>query len=346
MVAQDEGRDAAVSVEESSAEEGPRWTFAEEMIFPADRSLARPEDGVALPDGRLIVADQEHGLRRVKEDGTSAPFGDMAGAGYEHAPPDRNGGANGISLEPDRTHLLVADIHHGGIYRVDVESGATERIYQHRYGVNTAVRDSRGSIWFTQSTTNTPEEGESGNWAAVDHPVPDGALLRLAYTDGDPAGTAEVVVDSLLYANGVAIDEEAGFLYLAETMGDRVLRYRVDFVSGRVAERSVFAEIAADNLELDEVGNLWVAAPLWNALVMIRTETGESHVAFQLQTPEQKARITEFNRRAEEGVSRMELVTPDLWSPLPGIVTGSIISPAGGPIYLTGLGDALVRLPR
>jgi hypothetical protein len=42
----------------------------------------------------------------------------------------------------------------------------------------------------------------------------------------------------------------------------------------------------------------------------------------------------------------MALITPDLWAPLPGIVTGLIVSPAGGPVYLTGLGDALVRLPR
>ena len=51
------------------------WTFEEGMIFPADRSLVRPEDGVALADGRLIVADQEHGLRLLAGDGSHRPFG-------------------------------------------------------------------------------------------------------------------------------------------------------------------------------------------------------------------------------------------------------------------------------
>jgi len=341
----DAGRDAARSADEAT-EELPRWSFAQEMIFPADRSLVRPEDGIALPDGRLIVTDQVHGLRLVDTQGSSTPFGDLAGAGYVHAPPDRNGGANGISLEPDGTHLLLADIHHGGIYRVDVESGATERVYQHHYGVNTAVRDSLGSIWFTQSTANSSEGGEARMWAAVDVPISDGALLRLASADGKLAATAEVVVDSLRYANGLAIDEQAGFLYVAETTGGRVLRYRVDLTSGRVSERSVFAEIAADNLELDGAGYLWVASPLENALVMINTATGESHTAFQLQTPAQQAELAEFSRRGDAGISRMELITPDLWIPLPGIVTGLIVSPSGGPVYLTGLGDALVRLPR
>jgi superoxide dismutase len=108
----------------------------------------------------------------------------------------------------------------------------------------------------------------------------------------------------------------------------------------------VFAEIAADNLELDGAGYLWVAAPLDNALVVVNTATGERHTAFQQQTPAQQAQLAEFNRLGEEGTSRMALITPDLWAPLPGIVTGVIISPAGGPVYLAGLGDALVRLPR
>jgi sugar lactone lactonase YvrE len=341
----DAGRDADRTTDAVS-EELPHWSFSQEMIFPADRSLVRPEDGIALPDGRLIVSDQVYGLRLVETNGSSTPFGGLAGAGYVHAPPDRNGGANGISLEPDGTHLLLADIHHGGIYRVDVESGATERVYQHQYGVNAAVRDSLGSVWFTQSTANSPEQGEARMWAAVDVPISDGALLRLASADGKLAAAAAVVVDSLRYANGLAIDEQAGFLYVAETTGRRVLRYRVDLASGRVSDRSVFAEIAADNLELDGAGYLWVASPLENALVRINTATGESHTAFQLQTPTQKAQLAEFNRRGDAGISRAELITPDLWIPLPGIVTGQIISPAGGPIYLTGLGDALVRLPR
>src|SRR5262245_3019709 len=138
----------------------PSWSYDSTQVFPADGSLLRPEDGVALPDGRLIVADQQHGLRLVEQDGSSKPFGNLVAAGYRHRPPERNGGANGVSLEPDGSHLLVADVFGAAIYRVDVASGETEKLYQHRYGINTAVRDSRGAIWFTQSARNTPEDGE------------------------------------------------------------------------------------------------------------------------------------------------------------------------------------------
>lgn len=325
----------------------PQWAYDSTMIFPVDRSLTRPEDGIALPDGRLIVGDQVHGLRRVELDGTSAPFGDLVAAGYVHRPPDQSGGANGVSLEPDGTHLLVADIFHGGIYRVDLATGATERVYQHSYGINTAVRDSRGAIWFTQSAHNTPEAGEARIWATVDIPRPEGALLRLGMQGSRLAREAEVLLDSLYFANGMAIDEASGHLYLSEMMGGRVLRYRVDLDAGRVSERSVFVDsVAADNLELDGEGNLWAVLPLTNEVLVVNTATGARHTAFRSVTPAQQEVVQEFIRRGQSGTSRMELFTPAVWAPLPGPITGVIVSPGRGPVYLTGLGDALVRLAR
>jgi len=325
----------------------PRWTYDSTMIFPDDRSLVRPEDGIALPDGRLIVSDQVHGLRLVETDGTSKPFGDLVANGYTHRPPEHNGGANGIALEPGGTHLLLADVFGAAIYRVNVSSGATEKIYQHRYGINTAVRDSKGSIWFTQSAQNTPEAGEARMWASVDLSRPEGALLRLASQDGRLAAVAEVIVDSLRFANGLAIDEASGHLYVAETGGGRVLRYRVDLGTGRVSERSVFVDsVGADNVELDGEGHLWVAAPLTNELLVVNTTTGERHTAFREMTPAQHEVILEFTRRGQTGASRLALLTPAVWTPLPGLVTGVILGPGRGPVYLTGLGNALLKLTR
>ena len=329
------------------AEVLPEWTFDSSMVYPGDGSLARPEDGVALPDGRLIVADEVHGLRLIAPDGTSEPFGEMVAAGYVHSPPDHRGGANGVSLEPGETHLLVADIFHGGIYRVGVATGETERVYQHGYGVNTAVRDSRGAIWFTQSAHNTADDGEAGMWANVDIPSPEGALLRLGLQDGRFAEEAEIVVDSLYFANGVTIDETSGHLYVAETLGRRVWRYRVDLDAGQLSERSVFVDnMEPDNLELDGEGHLWIALPLSNELLVVDTETGAQHIAFSSMTPAQRETNEEFVRRGQFGIPRLELLTPANWSPLPGLATGVILSPNDGPVYLSGLGNALVRLPR
>jgi len=341
------GCTAGTGKETSDAAALPTWAYDSTLVFPSDRSLTRPEDGIALPGGRLIVADQVHGLRLVAIDGTSTPFGNLMAAGYSHRPPGHPGGANGISLEPNGTHLLVADVFGGAIYRVDVSSGATDKVYQHLYGINTAVRDSSGAIWFTQSAHNTPEAGEARLWEAVDIQRAEGALLRLGTEKGRLAAEAEVVVDSLSFANGLAIDEADGRLYVAETTGGRVLRYRVDLAAGKVSERSVFADGGSpDNLELDGEGHLWVALPLANEVLVVSTTTGARHSVFRSLTAAQQAVTEEFSRRGQAGVSRMELFTPAMWAPLPGPITGIIPGSRGGPVYFTGLGNALLKLPR
>lgn len=326
----------------------PTWTFDPAMTFPADGSLARPEDGVALPGGRLLVADQVHGLRLVQPDGRSEPFGEMLAAGYRHQPPEFAGGANGVSLEPDGAHALVADIFGGALFRVNVTTGAAQKLYQHAYGINAAVRDARGTIWFTQSARNRPEDGEGRMWATVESPVAEGALLRLRMQGDRPAGPAEVVVDSLYFANGVVVDDAAGRLYLSEIVAGRIWRFRMDAATGRLSDRELFADsVAADNLELDADGNLWLPLPLENTVLIVNTATKARHIAFREQSAAQVEAAAEFLRRGERGEPRLELFTPELWAPLPGLVTGVILphGRARGPVYLTTLTNALIRLP-
>lgn len=323
----------------------PTWTWDSTMIFPADGSLNRPEDGVALPDGRLIVADQVSGLRLIEVDGSSKPFGEFPAAGYTHDPPTHSGGANGVSLEPGGTHVLVADVLGAVIYRVEIATGKTEKLYQHLYGVNTAIRDSRGAVWFTQSAHNRPKDGEPRLWESIEIARPEGAVYRVPFQDGQP-GQPQLLVDSLFFANGLALDEAAGHLYVSESTIGRVLRFRVDLETGALSERTVFVDsIAPDNLELDGAGNLWIAVPFTNELVVVNTATGARHSAFRSHTPEQEAVIAEFTRRGETGAPRMDLFTPAIWTPLPGLLTGVIVGPSG-PVYATGLGNALVKLDR
>jgi hypothetical protein len=182
-------------------------------------------------------------------------------------------------------------------------------------------------------------------WASVDIPSPEGALLRLGIEDGRVADEAELIVDSLYFANGVVVDERRGNVYLSETPGGRVLRYRVDQDSGRLGERSVLVDgIQPDDLEFDSEGMLWVILPLSNGVIVVDPETGARHYAFRAVTPEQLEVEEEFMRRGETGASRMELFTPAMWAPLPGLVTRLIVGDQDDPVYLTGLGDALIRL--
>lgn len=325
------------------------WSFEGSSQFPAAKGLVRPEDGLALGDGRIVVADQEHGLRVIAVDESTRPFGRFAGAGYVHEPTARIAGPNGVSLEPDGIHALVADVFTGAIYRVNLVTEATERIYTHEFGVNTAVRDSTGAIWFTQSTENRPgPDSVAQLFAPFDQNSADGALYRIAPPSSDgTSAPAKRILAGLSFANGIVIDEARSRIYLAETLGDRITAYRLSVKSGDLTEGRVLATVSGpDNLELDEHGRLWIASPVQSAVYVIDPDSGVTRTVFRVQTAASERTVAEWNRRKARREPLLELFAPDMWTPLPGAATGVILTPGGGPVYVSGLGDALVKLDR
>ena len=325
----------------------PLWKFDPSMIFPADASLNRPEDGVVLSDGRLVVADQIDGLRLVETDGSNRPFGQLPKAEYEHNPPEVVGGANGVNLSPDGTHILVADVFRGGIYRVDVDSEATEKVYQHTFGVNTARSDSHGGIWFSQSTQNRPEEGEAGLFRSVDVFVPDGAVFYIPPANEESERQAALLVDGLIFTNGLALDESNNILYVAETGASRVWRFVVDVEAGMILDRAVALEVDhPDNLELDAQGRPWIASPMRSELIVFDPSNETSQSVFRISTPRSEELLEEIAARLESGNPWLELMIPELWEPGPGLMTGLMLSPDDGPVFATSLGKAIIKLER
>lgn len=325
------------------------WTFSTDQIFPSDRSLMRPEDGVVLDDGRVVVADQAFGLRAISADGTSVPFGKFAEAGYRHESPSFSAGPNGVSFEPDRQHILIADIYTGSIWRVNARDQSTALLHQHEFGANSAECDTSGALWFTQSTTNRAgPDSEAGMFAAIDQPTPDGALYRIDLPGADGADGAPVqVVGGLNFANGLAIDEKRGALYIAETNGNRVIAYTLDPVTGALGgERNLARVMTPDNLKLDEDGMLWVASPARNEIIVINPDTGEARSVFRAATSDNDRLAAEWERRFDAGEPLISLMTPELWAPMPGLATSVILTPRNGPVYIGTLGDALVKLDR
>lgn len=331
-----------------SSPSSPLWKLDQVSFFPADRSLTHAEDGVVLADGTLVVGDWNHGLAAVSPSGAKRPFGTLAAAGFETKPSPNWGSPNGISFEPDGRHILVADITTGAIYRVDTATEKTERIYDHPFGANSAVRDRSGAIWFTQSTENPQgAESEARMFAAVEG-LGDGAVYRIAPEQlGKPKPAAERKVSGLDFANGIALDEKRGRLYVAETVRSRILSFAVDITTGNMGDRKVLAEVATpDNLELGSDGQLWVASPFGNEVMIVNPDTGEQRSVFR-PTPEASAAIlAELRRKQAAGESILSLLSPKMWGPMPGLVTGIILSPNGGPVYVSGLGNALVKLDR
>lgn len=322
------------------------WSFADGEVFPAGRTLTRPESGVVLADGTLVVVDQVNGLTAIAPDGSIRPFGNFAAAGYSHSPPDYAAGPNGAAFEPDGRHVLVADVFTGSLWRTDTETETTTRLYQHPYGINYAHRDSTGAIWFTQSTENAPPQSEARLFGALNGPMPDGALFRIAPSaEGEPLPSPERLLDGLLFANGFTLDETRGKLFLAETVAGHITSYTVDLATGALSDRAVLTTLTSpDNVEQAADGTLWVATPMSNQVLAINPDTGESRVAFSAQTEEAAALSAEFDRRAAAGEPRLELLSSVVWDPMPGLVTGVIHTPGGGPVYISNLGDALLKI--
>ncbi|WP_273676652.1 SMP-30/gluconolactonase/LRE family protein [Erythrobacter fulvus] len=315
--------------------------------FPADGGLTHAEDGVVLPDGRLLVGDWKHGLVTIAPDGTIAPFGDFAAAGFRTKPDPLWNSPNGIAWEPDGRHVLVADITGGHIYRVDTVTQSVARIYDHPFGVNAAIRDSSGAIWFTQSTRNAPGAGsESRMFAAADRPMGDGSVWRIAPDEvGKPVPRAVKLVDRLDFANGIALDAQRGRLYVAEIVASRVLSFAVDSASGTLGDRRVLARVTTpDNLELAADGMLWAASPFANAIYRIDPDSGAVGTVFNPDPAKSARMVAELERRQAAGEPLLPLLSPELWAPMPGLVTGVILPSGTGPAYVSGLGDALVQL--
>jgi len=223
----------------------------------------------------------------------------------------------------------------------------TERIYTHAFGVNTAVSDRTGAIWFTQSTENRAgSQSVARLFEPFDKYFADGALYRIAPPSRDGASLpARRVLAGLGFANGIAIDEARGRIYVAETLADRITAYRLSVESGELTEHKVVATISApDNVELDEHGRLWVASPVQSAIYVIDPESGVARMVFRVRTATSDRVVAEWNRRKAARESLLELFAPDLWAPMSGAATGVILTPGGGPVYVSGLGDALIKL--
>ncbi|MEO7659974.1 MAG: SMP-30/gluconolactonase/LRE family protein [Pyrinomonadaceae bacterium] len=318
----------------------PTLTFGDSNIFPKDRSLHHPEDGKALPDGRIIVGDEEFGLRIIDKAGKSRPFGKFKDIGWVHDPPKSVAGPNGMFLEKDGRHLLFADVYSGKIYRVTTKTEETQMIYDHPFGINSVVRDSKGTIWFTQSAKNS---GPDEMWSAINRPIDSGAVFYLRGAGDQATIPAVEAAANIYFANGVALDKAEQYLYVAETMMDRVLRFKVD-AGGNLTQRETYQDVMTpDNLAFDQSGNLWIASPLSNKVVAVDNKCRSLHTVFEATSAGNSRIQNEWIVRSRFGKPLLELLGPELPQPLPGVLTGMFWSRDGKTFYITGLGKAILR---
>ncbi|NNE98775.1 MAG: hypothetical protein HKN25_07115 [Pyrinomonadaceae bacterium] len=322
----------------------PSLRFNASNVFPKNQSLNRPEDGKALRDGRIVVADEQAGLRVIDKNGRSRAFGKFKEAGFSNNPPNFPAAPNGVFLEKDKRHLLVADVYSGHIYRVDSATEMVEVVYKHKFGVNSLVRDSRGNIWFTQSARN-PAEKFGLLYEAINRPVSSGTIYFLQWRKSKFVDIAVEVASNIYFANGIALNNKETKLFVAETMMNRVLSFDVNLDSPAVSNRETYAYVLTpDNIAIDSKDNLAVASPLSNIVVAIDAKCKSVHTLFSAPSTANSAAQNTWVINSNLGKPLLSLVTPETAQPLPGLLTGMFWSHDHKTLYITGLGKAIVKI--
>jgi sugar lactone lactonase YvrE len=165
--------------------------------------------GPGPDEGAVFTGTEDGSIFRVSQDGRRI---------------DRvaHTGGRPLGLEIDLDgRLLVCDAHRG-VLRIDPGSGAIEPVTDRLGGVamrfcNNAAIASDGTVWFSDSSTHYGIE----QWK--DDLVQDTRTGRLARLGTD--GSAEVVVEGLAFANGVALAADESYVAVAETGARTVVRW-------------------------------------------------------------------------------------------------------------------------
>jgi gluconolactonase len=250
------------------------WTVDRRILRNVGRDLQRPECILAERDGTLWAADARGGVMRIDPDGrqqliasTPDPHFDL-----DAAPEDsllRGTLPNGLAFAVNGD-LLIANFG-TDVLEVMSRDGQTRVLHRTIDGaplgkVNFVLRDSKNRLWITVSTRVNP-------WSdAVRRDLADGYIALL-----DKRGL-RIVADQLAFANEVRLDAEEAWLYVAETTGKRVSRFRV-CDDGSLGAREVYgpATLGAgliDGIAFDAFGNLWCTLIFADRLIAI-TPDGE-----------------------------------------------------------------------
>ena len=114
------------------------------------KGVARPEDVLTTPDGRVFVSDAGAIVSEILPDGTLRRIGVATG-----------GEPNGMSLLPDGEHVVVADFAQGVLRRVDLATGDAEVVLSEVEArplgaVNYPLVDLAGALWVSSSPRRIP----------------------------------------------------------------------------------------------------------------------------------------------------------------------------------------------
>lgn len=258
------------------------FTVALDELDWTGSGLVRPESVIAEAKGTLWCSDGRGGVTRIVPDGSRESF-----LGWGGEP-------NGLAFAPDG-RLVTANIALGRVQAMRRDGSGVETLLEEVDGqpltaANHVHYDSGGRLWIT-CTTRAKDW-----WECAADPRPDGFVVLV------DEGGARIVADGIYAANESRLDSEERFLYVAETMKARVLRFPLR-EDGSLGEREVYGPDGlgpgayTDGITFDAEGNLWVATVARNGVGVITPE-GAWHVI--VEDPREEA-LAAFEERQAAG---------------------------------------------
>jgi sugar lactone lactonase YvrE len=229
--------------------------------------LQRPECVLATARGDLYTADWRGGVAALHADGSQALTTGVLPGGRPLRP-------NGIALRRDGSFLL-ADLGEtqGGVFSL-ARDGSVRPLLERVDGVdlpptNFVHEDAQGRIWITVSTRRQPRA------AAYRADVADGFIVLC-----DARG-ARIVAEGLGYTNEALPSPDGAWLYVNETFGRRLTRFRIGAdgaLSGRETVTTFGAGSYPDGLAFDAEGGVWIVSVVSNRVIRVAADGAQQLV--------------------------------------------------------------------
>ena len=241
--------------------------------------LERPECVLATRAGDIYAADWRGGVCHLRPDGTQQLYLGVAPHGIELRP-------NGIALLRDGSFLVTHlgnDV--GGVFHLDRQGQIRPWLLRVDGAdlppTNFVCEDRLGRTWVTVSTRRSPRA------LGYRRECNDGFIVLV-----DKWG-ARIVADGLGYTNEVALHPSGQWLYVNETFGRRLSRFKLR-ADGSLGARETVTEFGAgtfpDGLAFDEEGHAWVVSIVSNRLIRVAPD-GTPAVWLEDSDPEHLAHV-------------------------------------------------------
>ena len=216
----------------------------------------RPDCILAESDGSLWSADARGDVVHIWPDGSQTLIAQTEATGFvdtvDEASRFTSGTLpNGLAFAHNGD-ILISNF---GTDRLELmtRTGQSEVLYDMLNGkpigkVNFVLRDSKGRIWLTVSTT-------IANWMEASSPNIIDGFIAVADEKG-----LRIVADNLHFTNEIRFDATEEWIYVVETCGMKITRFRVS-PNAELTHRETFGpenhDAFIDGIASDAYGNLW-----------------------------------------------------------------------------------------